>query len=297
MKLVGGKDSKEREIAIWLLTVLKDGEFPANFLHHIVLCLVLNYLQDPKKSDIVDEAPVIQKLCKLWNTGICWSGCVSHHVLVEQVEKRALVVLVSCMEGRKAEMMRLLSRLVHDILLIKDETCGNMSVCESLVPKELIHSYQPTLSLVQSLESYSVEEVCRDCIKWCGIQVVNSKLQTRAIADIVTADPFCMLSSWQPATPNVLSTMLENLDMRVSTSHIEEPAISSSELIDPALLRRILGVGMREDWITLLPEMQFQKVLVAWMKQRGKRATYRELFKELSMYSIFCGRNPQVRIE
>ena len=127
--------------------------------------------------------------------------------------------------------------------MIKDETCGNMSVCESLVPKELIHSYQPTLSLVQSLESYSLEEIW-DCIKRSGSQVVNSRMQSRPVVDLVTADPFCMLSSWQPETPNVLSTMLDNLDMHVSTSHIEEPAISFSELIDPAFLRRILGVGM-----------------------------------------------------
>ena len=163
-QIVEEKDSKKREVVLWLLTVLKDSEFPSNFLHHIILCLVLNYLQDPKQCDIVDEAPVIQKLCKLWNTGIGWSGS-DGCVLVEQVEKKALVVLVSCVEGRKAEMMRLLSRLVHDILMIKDETCGNMSVCESLVPKELVHSYQPTLSLVQSLESYSMEEIQRDCIK------------------------------------------------------------------------------------------------------------------------------------
>ena len=95
----------------------------------------------------------------------------------------------------------------------------------------------------------------------------------------------------------MLSTMLDNLDMHIPTSHMGQQAISFSELIDPALLRRILRVGMSEEWITLPPEMQFQKVLVAWIKQRGKRATYRELFKKLSTYSIFCGRNPRVSIE
>ena len=39
--------------------------------------------------------------------GLVVIGCV----LVEQVEKKVLVVLVSCMEGRKAEMMRLLSKV------------------------------------------------------------------------------------------------------------------------------------------------------------------------------------------
>ena len=295
-QIVEEKDSKKREVVLWLLTVLKDSEFPSNFLHHIILCLVLNYLQDPKQCDIVDEAPVIQKLCKLWNTGIGWSGS-DGCVLVEQVEKKVLVVLVSCVEGRKAEMMRLLSRLVHDILVIKDETCRNISVHESLVPKELVHSYQPTLSLVQSLESYSIEEIQSDCIRTSGSQVVNSNMQFRTVAELVTTDPFCILSSWQTETPNVLSKMLDNLDVHVSTSHVEQPAISFSELIDAAFLRKILGVGVSVDWITLPPEVQFQKVLVAWIKQRGKRATYRELFKKLSMYSIFCGRNPWVSIE
>ena len=293
-QIAGEKESNKREIVFWLLTVRTDGEFPANFLHHIILCLVLNYLQDPSDAD--DKAPVILKLCKLWNAGICWSGCGSHHVLVEQVEKKALVVLVSCTEERKVEMMRLLSRLVHDILMIKDETCGNIPVCESLVPKELIHSYQPTLRHVQSLESYSMQDIW-NCIKQSGSHVVNLKMQSRQVADLVTAEPFCMLSSWQPETPNVLSTMLDNLDVNVPTSHIKEPANSFSELTDPKFLQGFLGVRMNADWITLPPSVQFQKVLVTWINQRGKRATYRELFKELSVYSIFCGRNPRVSSE
>ena len=78
------------------------------------------------------------------------------------MENRAWVVVVSCMEGRKVKM-RLLSWLVHGILMIKDKTCGNMSVCESLVPKVFVHYYQPTLSLVQFLESYGMVEIQRDC--------------------------------------------------------------------------------------------------------------------------------------
>ena len=291
-QIAGNHSSRKRDTISWLLRVVKDGEFPANFLHHIILCLVLNYLQDPEECELVLEAPVIQKICKLWKTGIGWSGHVGD-VLVELVEKRALVVVVSCLEGRRAEMMRLVSRLVHDILMIKGETCGNISVRESLVPKDLIHSYLPTLIVIESLESYSIGEIS-DSINKCGGQVVNSKMQSRPLTGLVTSDPFCMLSSWQPGPLNILSTVLNNLDIQISTSHMEELAISFSELIDLALLRRILQVCKRVSWTKLSEERQFQEVLGTWIQQRGKRATYRKLFEELSLYSIFCGRNPLV---
>ena len=91
--------------------------------------------------------------------------------------------------------------------------------------------------------------------------------------------------------------MLDNLDLQVPIDHVENVAIRFSELIDVAFLRRILQVGIKSvAWTELSQVKQFQQVLETWIQQKGKKATYKKLFEQFSLYSIFCGRNPLVNI-
>ena len=89
----------------------------------------------PITSDQVDRAsPALHQRCTICKYGIKWTTRSFVDALVE-VDDMRVVLLLRCKEGKELSLVKVRSRVVSEILSVKDEFCNNAETVEKLAPK------------------------------------------------------------------------------------------------------------------------------------------------------------------
>ena len=144
--------------------------FSSHFLHRLLLNLSFKYTLPEHASP--------NKLncnCTFWKNGIHWFNGNGVGTLVELVdESQCVLVLMSCKEGYKRNMISLQKKVITEVLTLQKESCPSLKLSDFIVdPQDLTYPIdKPTQRTV-----YNVQNII-----YCIINekefVINSKLHS-----------------------------------------------------------------------------------------------------------------------
>ena len=122
--------------------------FLSRFLHLALLQLACKY---SKKSSAIK----FDRLCKVWTTGIYWKDMKGVQTLVELVDnKKSLVLLTTCQDGAINEMIKLIKKIILEILICKQQVMPKIDTCEFVIDNS--HLQYPLKSF-KELTLYNIE--------------------------------------------------------------------------------------------------------------------------------------------
>ena len=139
----------------WCLKVVSRFSLSVRFLHILLLRLAYEYSVAVSSRDRPWVVEGSERGCSVWINGIHWYSNSGVEAMVEQVEGgQCVTVLVSCMEGKEEEMVKLHFELIKIIEELQEKYCPKL-VCKGylLSPCEL----QYPMDRASELTCYDME--------------------------------------------------------------------------------------------------------------------------------------------
>ena len=116
--------------------------FSARFLQLLLLRIAFQYALPLSSEEVTTKHPAIQRTCKIWKNGIYWENEDLVAALVELIDPgRKVNILIRCQQGRTSHVPLLRSRLVEDVLKIRNEVCKNIIIKELILHPQAVVSY------------------------------------------------------------------------------------------------------------------------------------------------------------
>ena len=133
----------------WVLQCTNPHDFFfSRFLHLALLHLACKYSK-------TSGANKFERLCKVWTTGIYWKDTKGVQTLLEQVDnKKSLVLLTTCQDGAVNEMIKLIKNIIIEILSCKQQVMPKIDTCEFVIDNS--HLQYPLKSF-RELTLYNIE--------------------------------------------------------------------------------------------------------------------------------------------
>jgi len=111
-------------------------------LQLLLLRIAFQYALPLSSEEVTAKHPAIQRTCKIWKNGIYWENEDLVAALVELVDPgRKVNILIRCQQGRASHVPLLRSRLVQDVLKIRNEVCKNIIIKELILHPQAVASY------------------------------------------------------------------------------------------------------------------------------------------------------------
>ena len=160
--------------------------FLPRFFHVLLLHLAYNYALDPMTT-----GNPLNRRCTIWTNGILWSDNYGVQTLVEIIDNsRCVLLLMSCLQGFKRNMVKLCKKVINDILSHKKDTCPRLELQEFIIDHDPTRLEYPVDSS-SSLTLYDIEQIA-DCVvhkKPVAVSCNNEgKIRTK-ITDLLPFDP------------------------------------------------------------------------------------------------------------
>ena len=276
----------------WIVEATQANEFfTPRFLQVLQLRIAFNFpLSVVNRRIIGFDPPTIQRCCSVWKNGISWKTESGLECLIEVTEQCQAVVLmlrsISSSRDLTSHYISYRSSLIKVITSAVSDICPSLEVSESFCHPDHIQ-YPPQECEKTAL--YSLPSIARTICK--QVQLVlcdNSEHDSIKLEKLVTFEPFFHFNIHQlfnsPEKDNVIT---DDYLRRVSKS------ICSNEAGRTVYMMFTQEQNIPAD-LKLSADAIFE-VLVDW--RDSKHATYSDLHCHLSQYSIFCDRDPQVRME
>ena len=138
------QDMKGRFKSGWCLKVVSRFSFSVRFLHILLLRLAYEYSVAVSSRDRPWVVEGSERGCSVWINGIHWYSNSGVEAMVEQTEGgQCVTVLVSCMEGKEEEMVKLHFELMKIITDLQEKYCPKLeckgyllSPCELQYPMD-----------------------------------------------------------------------------------------------------------------------------------------------------------------
>ena len=133
----------------WVLQCTNPHDFFfSRFLHLALLHLACNYSK-------TSGANKFERLCKVWTTGIYWKDTKGVWTLLEQVDnKKSLVLLTTCQDGAVNEMIKLIKNIIIYILSCKQQVMPKIDTCEFVIDNSYL---QYPFKSFKELTLYNIE--------------------------------------------------------------------------------------------------------------------------------------------
>ena len=278
--------------------------FTSRFLQVVLLRLAFTFALKLQIRNHGDQ-PAIQCRCSIWKNGISWSNEDGIQTLVEVRDQgQAVVIMMRCIggTGAKIECVSLRSSIIKKIMEAKKEFCPKLSTTESFIdPQEL--QYPPGPPQVLTLFSLSAVAWSVMKAKPCvicdgGMHHPPSKLE----GELLHFEPYAdfgevilkKLFNEEKRDAYLTDDFLYDIaDMVASkAASIDHKKDCFVRIFDPP--RTMLQERIRQ-----APEgetHELVRIFKLW-RDRSTDQTYRGLRQKLDEYSVFCGRNPLVRVE
>ena len=255
------------------------------FLH--VLILRLAFIFTLKHVNHQQLSPVLCKRCSLWKHGIGWLNEDGVEVVVEVgIQNLGITVLMRCPDDCKMRCVELRSRVIHKVLLTKEEFCPALEMFESF-----IHPTQIRYPVTICGQLYLLTDISNAIIK-NGERVVDQHGQSSIrIEGLLFFEPYVGIdgellnelfsedNTYKIVPESCLAKLAVKIDTRMPFYRevIKPEKIAFEEAISKE------GIIARQCLILL-------RALCHRINP-----TYYNFHTELDRFSIFCGRNPITR--
>ena len=124
----------------WCLGCSDPHQFFSNrFLHVLLLRLAFTFPLESKKRSLSPSLCGLERQCKVWRNGICWTNDSGVSTIVEIVDlNRWVIVLVS---KKTREAAQTCSSVIRMILDLQHQLCSAVTTCECLISPSLLDHY------------------------------------------------------------------------------------------------------------------------------------------------------------
>ena len=124
----------------WCLGCSDPHQFFSNrFLHVLLLRLAFTFPLESKKRSLSPSLCGLERQCKVWRNGICWTNDSGVSTIVEIVDlNRWVIVLVS---EKTREAAQTCSSVIRMILDLQHQLCSAVTTCECLISPSLLARY------------------------------------------------------------------------------------------------------------------------------------------------------------
>ena len=124
----------------WCLGCSDPRQFFSNrFLHVVLLRLAFTFPLESKKRSLSPSLCGLERQCKVWTNGICWTNDSGVSTIVEIVDlNRWVIVLVS---EKTREAAQTCSSVIRMILDLQHQLCSAVTTCECLISPSLLDRY------------------------------------------------------------------------------------------------------------------------------------------------------------
>ena len=278
----------------WIMETTRANEFfTPRFLQVLQLRIAFNFplsLEPKRRIGDPHEPLTIQRCCSVWKNGISWKTGSGLECLVEVTEQCQAVVLmlrsISSSQDLTSHYISYRSSLIKVITSAVSDICPSLEVSESFCHPD--HIQYPPRSC-EDTALYSLPSIAHTISKL--VQFVpcrDPEHDSIELVKLVTFEPFShfnfhhFFNSFEK--DNIIT---DDYLRRVSKS------ICSNEAGRTVYMMFTQEQNIPAD-LKLSADAIFE-VLVDW--RDSKHATYSDLHCYLSQYSIFCDRDPQVRME
>ena len=288
----------------WLLWCSEDHHFfTPRFLQVILLRLAFSFALDIPIKKRRDH-PAIQRRCSIWKNGISWLNEDGIEVLVEVREQNQVVAVMMRCIGRSATKTKcicLRSSVLQKILRTKEEFCFKVSATESFIsPYDLQY---PPLKPPQDLTLFTLSDVAKSVVNTNPCVVCTNGRSLLELDKLLLFEPYNNLGE------NILKELFDEKK--------KDKKIKDDFLYDIA--DQIVGetdskdINQKKEYFlklfsplpTLLqervcrapegPTHELVRIFKLWI-DRSTDQSYGRLRRKLDEYSVFCGRNPLVRL-
>ena len=276
----------------WIMETTQANEFfTPRFLQVLQLRIAFNFPLSVVNRRIIGFAPpTIQRCCSVWKNGISWKTGSGLECLVEVTEQCQAVVLmlrsISSSRDLTSHYISYRSSLIKVITSAISDICPSLEVSESFCHPDHIQ-YPPQECEHTAL--YSLPSIAHTICKQEQLVLCDDpEHESIELEMLVTFEPFSHFNIHQLFNSSEKEIVItDDYLWRVSKS------ICSNEAGRTLYMMFTQEQNIPAD-LKLSADAIFE-VLVDW--RDSKHATYSDLHCHLSQYSIFCDRNPQVRME
>ena len=273
----------------WIVEATQANEFfTPRFLQVLQLRIAFNFpLSVVNRRIIGFDPPTIQRCCSVWKNGISWKTGSGLECLVEVTEQCQAVVLmlrsISSSHDLTSHYFAHRSSLIKVITSAVSDICPSLEVSESFCHPD--HIQYPPRSC-EDTALYSLPSIAHTICKQLQLVLCdNSEHDSIKLEKLVTFEPFSHFNIHQLFN----SPEKENVITDDYLRHISKSIFSNE-----AGRTVYMMFTQKQADLKLSADAIFE-VLVDW--RDSKRATYSDLHCHLSQFSIFCDRDPQVRME
>ena len=276
----------------WIVETTQANEFfTPRFLQVLQLRIAFNFpLSVVTRRIIGFTPPTIQRCCSVWKNGISWKTGSGLECLVEVTEQCQAVMLmlrsISSSQDSRAHYISYRSSLIKVITSAVSDICPSLEVSESFCHPDHIQ-YPPRSCEKTAL--YSLPSIAHTICKQVQLVLCDDpEHESIELEKLVTFDPFSHFNIHQLFNSSEKENIItDDYLQRISKS------ICSNEAGRTVYMMFTQEQNIPAD---LKPSADaIFEVLVDW--RDSKHATYSDLHCHLSQYSIFCDRDPQVRMK
>ena len=278
----------------WIMETTQGKEFfTPRFLQVLQLRIAFNFplsLEPKRRIGDPHEPLTIHRCCSVWKNGISWKTGSGLECLVEVTEQCQAVVLmlrsISSSQDLTLHYISYRSSLIKVITSAVSDICPSLKVSESFCHSDHIQ-YPPQECEHTAL--YSLPSIaCTICKVVQFVPCRDPEHDSIELEKLVTFEPFSHFNIHQLFNSSEKDSVItDDYLRRVSKS------ICSNKAGRTVYMMFTQEQNIPAD-LKLSADAIFE-VLVDW--RDSKHPTYSDLHCHLSQYSIFCDRDPQVRME
>ena len=269
----------------WTLQCQSKQFFDTRFLHVLLLRLTFTFVTSNSK------ASMFKRRCNIWKNGIHWGSRNGVEVLVELIEDKTLIlVLVHCIKGQELEAIKLRTAVLKKIWEAKCEFCPKVNIDEYL-----LHPCCLSNTSLQDHKIYqvSISEIAQTVIDGKPCVICPSNNKPLLLDTLLYYEPYSRMDKEHVR----LFFSKENTDDAISS----EILYSLSDFLHPVYqhLIKVLDIPESEvgfhrvEWREQ-PVQFLYHIFESWTS-RTKKPTFQTLRSTFDEFSIFFGRDPQVR--
>ena len=278
----------------WIMETTQANEFfTLRFLQVLQLRIAFKFpfsVVPKRKIGFSLKPPTIQRCCSVWKNGISWKTETGLECLVEVTEQCQAVVLmlrsISSSQDLTAHYISYRSSLIKVITSAVSDICPSLEVSESFCHPD--HIQYPPRSCEDTV-LYSLPSIARTICKQVQLVLCDDpEHESIELEKLVTFEPFSHFNIQQLFNSSEKDNIItDDYLQRISKSTCSNEAGRTVYMMFTQEQNIPADLKLSADAIF--------EVLVDW--RDSKHATYSDLHCHLSRYSIFCDRNPQVRME
>ena len=276
----------------WIIETTQANEFfTPRFLQVLQLRIAFNFPLSVVNRRIIGFTPLtIQRRCLVWKNGISWKTESGLECLVEVTEQCQAVMLmlrsISSSRDLTSHYISYRSSLIKVITSAVSDICPSLEVSESFCHPD--HIQYPPRSC-EDTALYSLPSIAHTICKQVQLVLCDDpEHESIELEKLVTFEPFSHFNIHQLFNSSEKENIItDDYLRRVSKSICSNEAGRTVYMMFTQEQNRPADLKLSADAIF--------EVLVDW--RDSKHATYSDLHCHLSQYSIFCDRDPQVRME